>query len=324
MKQESSIGKSFRLVQKYRWLVTFLKRNTDRTFKDIERSFFEKFGEPLPRRTFDNMKEMLLKAGFRIKYQKMGKDTGRYRVEDIGESEMADEYGYALRDLLIEDHQNIIDVKGIEDRIIYEDIPSKNDIFDQILGKIERKETITFEYKPFRTEVRYNYTIEPYALKLFKRRWYLLGNQRTKAEQNPDLKYVPTGMYSLSLDRIQKVSSEYETFKLPQGYNANKFFEDYFGVITTDKGKFIKPSTIRLKVYTNKHKHLYIESLPLHKSQKITERHNDYWIFEYRLAISFDLIQEILMHREDVEVLEPQELRASVKDALQKTLIRYE
>lgn len=324
MSVESSTGKSFILVMKYRWLVNYLKRNACSNYDDITARFREKFGEDLPRRTFDNMKAMLLKAGFHIKYQKTGRSTGCYRIVDIGEPERADEFGDALRDLLTEDYKYVKDVHNIQDRIIYEDIPSKNDFFDQIIGKIERNETLTFEYKSFRTGVNYNYTVEPYALKLFKRRWYLLGNHITRPEQNPDLKYVPRGMWSFSLDRILNITSQSKKFSLPNGYEGNKFFEDYFGVITTDKGEFIKPSRIRLKVYTNNHKHLYIESLPIHQSQRIVERNDDYWIFEYNLAVSFDLIQEILMQREDIEVLEPEKLRASVKEALQKTLERYD
>ena len=80
-----------------------------------------------------------------------------------------------------------------------------------------------------------------------------------------------------------------------------------------------------LKVYTKYNKHRYLEDLPLHHSQSIEKHDGDgYWLFRYRLATTYDFIQELLMHREDEEVLEPLSLRRKMAAALFRTAEHYQ
>ena len=210
--------------------------------------------------------------------------------------------------------------------IIGEEIPSKGRFFDIIVERLHSSQTITLGYKPFRDDKELEYTVEPYALKLFKRRWYLFANQKTEAWQNPELSNKPMGMATLALDRITYVDeSKADKFNYPANYDAKKYFEGYFGVITYEKDKgMIQPVEILLKVYTRANKHKYIATLPLHSSQKIVDKsHSDYWIFGYRLAPTYDFVQELLMHREDIEVLKPESLRKDMAKALFETSKYY-
>ena len=54
--------------------------------------------------------------------------------------------------------------------------------------------------------------MEPYALKVFKRRWYLLG------------KYGDGPLKVYALDRILDIDIEFEDFTLPADFNAAEFF----------------------------------------------------------------------------------------------------
>ena len=133
-------------------------------------------------------------------------------------------------------------------------------------------------------------------------------------------------MATLALDRITYVDeSKADKFNYPANYDAKKYFEGYFGVITYEKDKgMIQPVEILLKVYTRANKHKYIATLPLHSSQKIVDKsHSDYWIFGYRLAPTYDFVQELLMHREDIEVLKPESLRKDMAKALFETSKYY-
>ena len=49
----------------------------------------------------------------------------------------------------------------------------------------------------------------------------------------------------------------------------------------------------------------------------------DYSVFEYHLKPTYDFEQEILSHREDVEVLEPMSLRETIKESILKMAILY-
>ena len=50
--------------------------------------------------------------------------------------------------------------------------------------------------------------------------------------------------------------------------------------------------TIRLMAYREKPH--YLRSLPLHHSQREIKSNADYTIFEYKIALTYDFIQEIL------------------------------
>ena len=320
-------GKSFLTVCRYRWLVWLLLRNSTLRWPDIASRWkdspeVQADGE-LSRRTFDNMVKTLQKCGVRIYCDR---SSGHYKCEvepanDVEE----DNYADIMLELVIGEPEKK-KVDNPEGRIIGEEIPSKGRFFDIIAGRLENQQTITLRYKSFTSDNEIEYTVEPYALKLFKRRWYLFANQKTETWQNPGLGHKPMGMATLALDRITYVDeSKADKFNYPANYDAKKYFEDYFGVITYEKDKgMIQPVDILLKVYTRADKHKYIDALPLHSSQKVVDKsHHDYWMFNYRLAPTYDFVQELLMHREDIEVLEPESLRKEVAKALYETSKYY-
>ena len=98
-----------------------------------------------------------------------------------------------------------------------------------------------------------------------------------------------------------------KALKKPAKFNAGEFFGKYFGVILDDR----KPSPVKIKVVSDQVR--YIDSLPLHDTQKLIEETSEYGIFEYYLVPTYDFRQELLSHGPDVEVLEPEELRDEIK-----------
>ena len=83
-----------------------------------------------------------------------------------------------------------------------------------------------------------------------------------------------------------------------------------------------EPLTIRLKAY--KEKPNYLRSLPLHHSQCEIESNNDYTIFEYKISPTYDFIQEILSHGNQLEVLSPETFRQQIKAIIQEMNTFYE
>ena len=67
----------------------------------------------------------------------------------------------------------------------------------------------------------------------------------------------------------------------------------------------------------------YLRDLPMHESQRETERTADYSIFEYHLRPTFDFQQEILWNGEDVEVLEPLWLRREIAGKIMRMWNKY-
>lgn len=67
----------------------------------------------------------------------------------------------------------------------------------------------------------------------------------------------------------------------------------------------------------------YLRSLPLHHSQQETSTTAEYSIFDYNLKPTYDFEQEILSHREDFEVLQPQSFRDKIKAIVKEMYQRY-
>ena len=109
-------------------------------------------------------------------------------------------------------------------------------------------------------------------------------------------------------------------YKLPKKFNAEKFFADYFGIIID---KDCTKQEIKIRVVNDQVK--YFDTLPLHDSQrKIPEESNDqFTIYQYHLAPTFDFRQEILSHGPDVTVLSPAAFREEVMQDVRNMVANY-
>lgn len=115
---------------------------------------------------------------------------------------------------------------ALKDRIILEENRSGQEFVSTILEAMRDNKMITFCYKPFWMEGDYVsnlFHIEPYALKYFKRRWYLLA------------KYGDSPLKIYALDRMQDIDIEFESFTMPEDFNAEAFFSSCFGIIVGEE-----------------------------------------------------------------------------------------
>lgn len=139
---------------------------------------------------------------------------------------------------------------------------------------------------------------------MFKRRWYLLS------------KKVETGDLRLyALDRIASCQLTDKRFDYPTDFEPEVYFANYFGVSTD--GYTETPCRVVLRAYHELPR--YIESQPLHPSQEIADKGENYTDFSYNLIPAFDFVQEILLHCEQLEVVSPLSLRQHVAEILQKS-----
>jgi len=99
---------------------------------------------------------------------------------------------------------------------------------------------------------------------------------------------------------------------------AEEYFDGSFGVNHSDNQK---PEIIRIKVYGKQVE--YVRALPIHESQKEIETTEEWSIFEYRIVPCFNFFQQLLWHRERLEVLEPQSVKDEMKRIIQDMLNNY-
>jgi predicted DNA-binding transcriptional regulator YafY len=150
--------------------------------------------------------------------------------------------------------------------------------------------------------------VEPYALKEFSNRWYLLAK---------DLK--DNSIKSFALDRMKYLEFTKMKFQRPAGFDVNEHYKHSFGIIGPNGQK---PKEIILSFDPLKGK--YIKSLPLHESQEIILDNESEVRIKLSLIISYDFIMEILSHGDEVKVIKPVSLIKTIKDIYQRALNRYQ
>ena len=145
----------------------------------------------------------------------------------------------------------------------------------------------------------------PYALKLFRQRWYLL------ALNDEDL------MRIYALDRMTMVQLTDEPFEMPEDFSPGAYFSEYFGVMTND--------TPMAHVVIRAHKWMpdYLRTLPLHHSQRELASPPDYTDFALDIRPTSDFLGELLRHSDGIEVLEPLDVREKMRQMIVETLKRY-
>jgi proteasome accessory factor B len=67
----------------------------------------------------------------------------------------------------------------------------------------------------------------------------------------------------------------------------------------------------------------YVETFPLHHSQKLIKLARDEMVFEVHLVPTHDFIQELLSYGSDLEVVAPTLLRNTIHNVLAETLTYY-
>lgn len=284
-------------LQKYTWLIDTIRRAGKISHRDLsdkwERCKDLSDCRPLHRATFNRWRDAIYEQfGIMIDCQKVGGYL--YYIanpEDIDEDKlkkwMLD--SFAVGNIIGEN----LSLKG---RILVDEIPSGRDHLTTILEAMKENRIVEISYRPFKRSHSYTFTIEPYCVKLFENRWYVLGrNNRGEIK-----------IYGL--DRLEETLTTDATFKLPKDFDAAEFFATYLGVVIGDG---TKPERIVIRANED-HKH-YLRSLPLHSSQREIEDCGEYADFELFLAPTYDFVMKLLQVGSMIEVVSPASLRKTMK-----------
>lgn len=293
------------LFNRYIWLVDTIHRNGKLSFKEINdkwtRTDFSN-GKPLPLRTFHNHREAIQDL-FDINIE-CNKSTHEYYIEDADQLTKGTLRNWLLNTFTV---NNLINEKyKLQDRILLENVPSGQKYLTPIIEAMRDGKSISVIYQSFIKNTPEALEIEPYFVKLFKQRWYIIGYS---------VSHKMIRIYAL--DRIRDMQISDKQFIFPDSFLPEEYFRDCFGIIHGDGNT----ETIQIKVTAGQGK--YFRELPLHSSQQETIRKADYSIFRYRLKITFDLIQEILSYGAAVEVISPESLREKIKEAVKQTECLY-
>ena len=280
--------------QKYVWLIKTIYDAKEISLKEISQKWREDNGfgpdYELPRATFYRWKNAIWEQ-HRIDIV-WDKTTKKFSIENPQVIEKGSVIKWMLDTLatgtLINENLDM------SNRILVDNIPSGNTYLKPIIEAMKKDRKIEIKYRQFGNDYSSTFQIEPYCVKLFEGRWYVLGKNNLG------------NVRVYGLDRIRDLNTLDETFNLPKDFNAP--FDSYYGI---EIGNEVKPKFILLRAFGVQKE--YIKTLPLHESQELKEEKEKYADFKIYLAPTFDFQQKLLSFGSSVEVIKPIKLRNEMK-----------
>lgn len=179
---------------------------------------------------------------------------------------------------------------------------------DTIYNAIINRKVLEIEYKSFKAKDSNTFPYHVWWLKEFKNRWFAVGVKK-EGEQ----------ILTLALDRMLNVTvAKKGAYIENEGVPAQDFYKDVIGVTVNPRDRI---RNITLFV-TNRHAP-YVETKPLHPSQKVTHREKEGIIIQIKVQWNYELEKEILGFGEGMVVLGPKKLRERMQDRMKHTLSLY-
>ncbi len=197
-----------------------------------------------------------------------------------------------------------------EDNVIsFEENPflSGLSFIDELYNSIVNKQTLIVEYKPFKKSKSQKVELHPYHLKQYNNRWFLFGyNSSFKSISN------------LAIDRIIAIQKSKAKYLPNKEIDFEEFFEDVVGVSVKQE---VEHEKVILKISAEKWP--YVESKPIHGSQKIKIKNDKVVIIELSVQVNYELIALLFSLMEGVEIIEPVSLRKKFKGIAENIYKRY-
>lgn len=200
-----------------------------------------------------------------------------------------------------------------------EGLKGLDDWFEPLFEACRKRLVVTMKYARFdRLEKQpAQRTVEPYQMRQYNNRWYLVGNETTKQSRLRMVVVPIDRILELSVETVEerdgRESSEGK-YQRPTDDEIEAYFKDVVGVSRNPESR---PEPVRVKAWgLTAH---YMETKPLHASQAvrdsgrmvhpITGKETEYKVFEWNLIPNEPLIQLLLAYANECEVMEPLSLR---------------
>lgn len=285
-------------LQKYTWLIDTIRRAGRISFEDLsdrwERNKDLSDYRPLSRATFNRWRDAIFSQfGIIISCQRCGGYL--YYIENPEEIDDDELKKWMLDSFSV--GNTISENLMLKDRILVNHIPSAGNHLAALLEAMRENRRATITYCGFGKTKSYTFAIEPYCVKLFENRWYVLAR---------NVQYDEMRIYGL--DRIERLALDDVTFRLPEGFSAAGYFSAYFGIVLD---RDAKPERIVVRAYREHAP--YMNSLPLHSSQRLLEDKGEYADFELYLVPTYDFVMRLLHVGAMIEVIAPASLRRTMQ-----------
>ena len=195
---------------------------------------------------------------------------------------------------------------SLQDRILLEAASSGGEYLPQVIEAMKKSVRVKVSYQRYGADAPKQLDFEPYCIKLFNKRWYILAHfHRATSEDREADDYF--GMFAF--DRIRSLELTNVKFQIDPNFDAATYFSENFGVLVHDGTPMER---IVIRAYGQER--YYLRDLPIHHSQRLIEEGEDYADFELKLRPTIDLTRHLLGLGSTVQVLIPDWLADEVHD----------
>lgn len=302
--------RSSAIFREYVWLLTTIRDAGQITFNDIssrwERASLNETGEPMSRTTFNRHRQAIEEI-FDIEICCDRTNGNKYYIDDsiqIGSYELTN----WMCDSLVMSTM-LVDFKKINQRIMLEPVPTAGPQLRRILQAMTQNIVLEIQYQRIGEDGSRPVIVEPYAVRLFKQRWYMLG----RAKDSEDLRLF-------SLERVNGVALTDMNFMMPEGFSVEEYFSDIYGVMSAPKD--MECQRVVLRAFGRDR--MYLNDTPMHATQKVIEVGDIYTDFELNIKPTPDFAAAILSRGGWVKVIEPQWFADDLLHRADFTLGSYE
>ena len=294
------------LLQKYIWLVqTFIRAGENGlSLGEISDRWENRFDSTYSRRTFNNHREAVEEVfGIRIE---CNRSTSRYFIgstDDITDDNA--ETAWLINTFTV---NNMLSLgkERLSGRVSVEDIPSGHRHLTSIMEAMTENREIKIQYQKYTSAESDSYTLRPYAVKEFAKRWYIVAYCIERK-----------GLRVYGLDRIRHLELTGESFRMPKNFDVDELFSTSFGIyIPEEKGRTI---TFR----TSPTDARFLRDLPLHSSQREISSDGESVTFSIFVFPNKALVMEFCKYGSGLEVLSPEDIRTQVAEEHRKAAEKY-
>ena len=212
---------------------------------------------------------------------------------------MFKQFGFAIDKIFDRVHiaQNPTE-ESVENYVQFETVPETvgTEFLAPLLSAIKEKKIVTFDYTSFATEKTKPRQVLPLLLKEYRNRWYLISYSLIKKK-----------VITFGLDRMSNVVITDDYFFDNIKFDPDLYFKHSIGITSFED----KPNKVIFKL--DKIGSKYIESQPIHQSQKLLKEGKKRNTYQIKVLLSEELKRLFLSYGNQLEVLEPKELRDQLK-----------
>lgn len=181
------------------------------------------------------------------------------------------------------------------------------EFFTDFFNGIIYQKPIELKYKGFRQLKSATMLFHPYYLKQFNNRWFVFG----RVGDND-------AITNIALDRVQSIKEDKKPYIANDLVDFKEFFDDVIGV-SVPLGK----EPVKVLIGVSKELFPYIETKPLHGSQKVKKKTTDQVVIEITVIENYELVSMLLSFGEAVRVLAPESLVEVIKSKAERIKEKY-